>query len=178
MGFLEKIGLGRKKKELTPLLGDKKKAEKEAYSLRRNPYLRAFIFLCFILISVFSLPRTSVNSGYVFTQGQPWRADDLTAPFTFSLNKTPEEISAEEDEIRNQTPLIFEVDANSGITIQTRLDSLYRALQPLLESYHDWQVAKESESPTQFDDSLRFAREFNLANIGITEPSLNVLLTS
>jgi len=178
MGFLEKIGLGRKKKELTPLLGDKKKAEKEAYSLRRNPYLRAFIFLCFILISVFSLPRTSVNSGYIFTQGQPWRADDLTAPFTFSLNKTPQEISAEEDEIRNQTPLIFEVDANSGITIQTRLDSLYRALQPLLESYHDWQVAKESESPTQFDDSLRFAREFNFSNIGITEPSLNVLLTS
>lgn len=180
MGFLEKIGLGRKKKENVPLLGDKKKKEmkKEAYSLKRNPYIRAFIFLCFIIISVISLPRTSVNTGYIYTQGQPWRADDLTAPFTFSLNKTPQEISEEEEEIRAQIPLIFEVDASSSIAIQTRLDSLYRSIQPVLESYHDWQVSKETDSPNIFDDSLRFAREYSISGIGITEPSLNVLLRS
>lgn len=65
MGILEKIGLGRKKKDLIPLLGDKMKKEKEAYSLKRNPYIRALIFLSFILISVFSLPRNSVNTGYI-----------------------------------------------------------------------------------------------------------------
>lgn len=180
MGFLEKIGLGRKKKDQIPLLGDKKKKElqKEAYSLKRNPYVRIFIFLSFVLISVFSLPRSSVNTGFVYTQGQPWRADDLTAPFTFSLNKTQQEIEHEENEIRSQIPLIFEVDANSIIAIQTKLDSLYRTIQPLLESYHEWQNAKESRSPTLIDDSLRFAREYSLSNIGITEASLNVLLGS
>ncbi len=180
MGFLDKIGLGRKKKEQIPLLGDKKKKDmkKEAYSLKRNPYIRVAIFLLFVLISVFSLPRTSVNTGFIYTQGQPWRADDLTAPFTFSLNKTPQEIANEEEEIRSQIPLIFEVDANSSIAIQTRLDSLYRSIQPVLESYHDWQIAKEDNSPTLIDDSLRFAREYSLSNIGITEASLNVLLTS
>lgn len=130
------------------------------------------------MISVFSLPRTSVNTGFIYTQGQPWRADDLTAPFTFSLNKTPLEITNEEEEIRSQIPLIFEVDANSSIAIQTRLDSLYRTIQPVLESYHDWQIAKEDNSPTLIDDSLRFAREYSISNIGITEASLNVLLTS
>lgn len=178
MAFLEKIGLGRKKKELIPLLGDKKKKEQEAYSIRRNPYIRLLIFLCFILISVFSLPRSSVNTGYIYTQGQPWRADDLTAPFTFSLNKTPQEISLEEEDIRSQIPLIFEVDVNAGIAIQTRLDSLYRSIQPLLETYHDWQIAKEENSPTTIDDSLRFALEYSISGVGITEASLNVLLRS
>ncbi len=180
MGFLEKIGLARKKREQIPLLGDKKKKEmkKEAYSLKRNPYVRLLIFFSFVIISVLSLPRTSVNTGFIYTQGQPWRADDLTAPFTFSLNKTPQEIATEEDEIRSQIPLIFEVDANSSIAIQTRLDSLYRAIQPVLESYHEWQIAKESQSPTLIDDSLRFARQYSLSNVGITEASLNVLLNS
>lgn len=178
MGFLEKIGLARKKKELVPLIGDKKKKEQEQYSLKRNPYLRAFIFLCFILISVLSLPRTSVNTGYIYTQGQPWRAEDLTAPFTFSLNKTEEEIRAEEESIKAQIPLIFEVNPTAGLTIQTRLDSIYRSIQPLLEYYHNWQLAKESELLTAIDDSLRFAKEYERSNIGLTQNSLNLLLTS
>ena len=73
MGFFEKIGLGRKKKEQIPLLGDKKKKDikKEVYSLKRNPYVRVMIFLLFILTSIFSLPRTSVNTGFVYRQLTP-----------------------------------------------------------------------------------------------------------
>lgn len=178
MGFLEKIGLGRKKKEMIPLLGEKMKKEQEAYSLKRNPYLRAFIFICFILISIFSLPRTSVRSSFTYTVGQPWRADDLTAPYTFALNKTSEEIQAEQESIEEQLPPIFVVDNEAGITIQTRLDSLYRMLQPVLESYNDWQISKELDSPTTFDDSLRFSNEYQQSNIGLTDFSLNTLLIS
>lgn len=178
MGFLEKIGLGRKKKEMIPLLGEKMKKEQEAYSLRRNPYLRIFIFVCFILISVFSLPRTSVRSSFNYTVGQPWRAEDLTAPYTFALNKTIEEIAAEEQSIEEQLPPIFVVDDEAAITIQTKLDSLYRMLQPALESYNDWQTSKDNNSPTTLDDSLRFGREFEQSNIGLTDFSLNTLLTS
>ncbi|MEQ9263808.1 MAG: HDIG domain-containing protein [Balneolaceae bacterium] len=178
MSFLEKIGLGRKKKEMTPLLGEKMKKEKEAYSLKRNPYIRAFIFICFILISVFSLPRTSINSEFNYTVGQPWRANDLTAPFTFALKKTADEIEAEQATVREQIPPIFVVDANSTIAIQTRLDSLYRTIQPLLESYHTWQSGKEANNPNSLDDSLRFGNEYTISNIGLTETSLNVLLTS
>lgn len=178
MSFLEKIGLGRKKKEMIPLLGEKMKKEKEAYSLKRNPYIRAFIFLCFILISVFSLPRTSINSEFNYTVGQPWRVDDLTAPFTFALKKTAEEIETERETVREQIPPIFVVDANSTIAIQTRLDSLYRTIQPLLESYHTWQSGKEANNPNSLDDSLRFGSEYTISNIGLTETSLNVLLSS
>ena len=178
MSLLEKIGLGRKKKELAPLLGEKKKKQQEKYSLKRNPYLKGFIFLCFILISVFSLPRTSVRSGYTYTVGQPWRSEDLTAPFTFALNKTDQEIETEAQSIEQQLPSIFVVDGNTSIVIQTRLDSLYRTLRPVLESYHTWQTSKANNSLTTFDDSLRFGREYELLNIGLTEFSLNTLLTS
>jgi hypothetical protein len=178
MSFLEKLGLGRKKKEMIPLLGEKMKKEQEAYSLKRNPYLRAFIFLCFILISVFSLPRTSVRSGFNYTIGQPWKAEDLTAPFTFAINKTPEEIGLEEESIRQQIPPIFVVDPSTDIAIQTRLDSLYRTLQPLLETYNEWRDSKENTSPTLLDDSLRFVREYDISNIGLTEASLNTILES
>ncbi|MEQ9310739.1 MAG: HDIG domain-containing protein [Balneolaceae bacterium] len=163
---------------MIPLLGEKKKKEQEAYSLRRNPYLRIFIFVCFILISVFSLPRTSVRSSFNYTVGQPWRAEDLTAPYTFALNKTAEEIAAEQQSIEEQLPPIFVVDEEAAITIQTRLDSLYRMLQPTLEAYNEWQTSKDNESPTTLDDSLRFGREFQQSNIGLTDFSLNTLLTS
>lgn len=178
MGFLEKIGLARKNKEMIPLLGEKMKKEQEAYSLKRNPYLRVFIFVCFILISVFSLPRTSVRSTFNYTVGQPWIAEDLTAPYTFALKKTAEEIEAEKQSIEEQLPPIFVVDDETAITIQTRLDSLYRMLQPTLESYNDWQNSKENNSPTTLDDSLRFGREFEQSNIGLTDFSLNTLLIS
>tara|TARA_R110000868_G_scaffold383578_6_gene650641 strand:+ start:17428 stop:19830 length:2403 start_codon:yes stop_codon:yes gene_type:complete len=178
MGFLDKIGLGRKKKEMIPLLGEKMKKEKEAYSLKRNPYIRAFIFLCFILISVFSLPRSSVRSSFNYTVGQPWRAEDLTAPYTFALNKTLEEIEAEQQSIEEQLPPIFVVDEGAEIAIQSKLDSLYRMLQPVLETYDDWQTSKSNNSPTTLDDSLRFSREYEESNIGLTDFSLNTLLTS
>ncbi len=178
MGFLEKIGLSRKKKEMVPLLGEKMKKEQEAYSLKRNPYLRAFIFICFILISVFSLPRTSVRSTFNYTVGQPWRAEDLTAPYTFALKKTTEEIATEEEAIEEQLSPIFVVDEGVSIAIQTRLDSLYRSLQPILESYNDWQTSKDDNSTTILDDSLRFSREYEQSNIGITDFALNTLLIS
>lgn len=178
MSFLEKIGLGRKKKELIPLLGEKMKKEQEAYSLRRNPYLRAFIFLCFVLISVFSLPRTSVQSSFNYTIGQPWIADDLTAPFTFALNKTEDELDQEKKSLEEQLPPLFVIEDNAEIVIQTKLDSLYRTLMPIFDSYHVWQNAKENNNPNAFDDSLRFGRDYETSNIGLTEFSLNILLRS
>lgn len=178
MGLLEKIGLSPKKKELIPLIGEKMKKEKEAYSLKRNPYIRVLIFLCFILITIFSLPRSSVRSSFNYVVGQPWRAEDLTAPYTFALNKTQDEIQAEQKSIENQLPPIFVVDNGAGIAIQTKLDSLYRTLQPVLEAYNEWQIAKEIKSASRLDDSLRFVREYGQSNIGLTDYSLNTLLTS
>lgn len=178
MSFLEKIGLGQKKKEITPLIGEKKKKEQEKYSLKRNPYIRVAILLLFIAISAFSLPRNPVNSGLNYTTGQPWRNPDLTAPFDFAINKTEDELVKEREEIREETPPIFRVDTNVPITIQTRLDSIYRDMHTVLESYSDWQASKEEEASSTYSDSLRFTRELNLTKVELTDASWQVLLES
>ena len=103
MKFLERLGLGQKKKELSPLLGDKKKKEQEKYSFRKNPFITVLIFILFILISVISLPRDIIDTGNSYTINQPWRSSDLSAPFGFSINKTAEELQQERNEIREQT---------------------------------------------------------------------------
>ncbi len=178
MSLLEKIGLGQKKNEMAPLVGEKLKKEQEKYSLKRNPYLRAFIFICFIGISILSLPNATINSGLNYTIGQPWRAEDLVAPYTFAIQKTAQEIQQEEERIRNNVSPVFHVDPNAEIAIQTQLDSLYRNIQPVIESYYNWQESKENNEQTVFDDSVRFANEISNAQIDLTQPSWNVLFDS
>ncbi|MBD3615153.1 MAG: HDIG domain-containing protein [Gracilimonas sp.] len=176
MSFLEKIGLGQKKKELSPLIGEKKKKEQEKYSLKRNPYIRILILIFFIVISAFSLPRNPVHSGLNYSQGQPWRNADLTAPFTFSINKTASELEEERQEIQDKTPPIFKVDANVPITIQTRLDSIYREIQPVMEAYYEWQSAVRNSASTADLDSSNFEQALNESDIDFTESSWQTLL--
>ena len=178
MNILNKLGLGQKKKAMVPLIGEKMKKEQAANSFKHNPYVRILIFILFILISIFSLPRTSINSGYTYSVGQPWRSEDLTAPFTFALQKTSKEIEEEKESIRKQIPPIFIVDENTEISIQTRLDSIYSSLQPLLEAYTIWQTSKLDKAVTLLDDSLRFSQEYSRSNLGLTEPSVRILLES
>ncbi len=178
MSILEKIGLGQKKKELAPLIGDKKKKEQEKHALRQNPYIRAFILLLFIAITAFSLPRNPVNSGLNYTAGQPWRNADLTAPFTFAINKTSDELEQERQGIQEKTPPIFRVDSSVPITVQTRIDSIYRDMHSVLESYTDWQSSKRESASSAYDDSVLFARELNSSSLDLTEASWKELLES
>lgn len=178
MSLLDKIGLGQKKSDLAPLVGEKLKKEQEKYSLKRNPYLRAFIFICFIGISILSLPNATINSGLNYTIGQPWRAEDLVAPYTFAINKTVDEIEQEEQEIRSTVSPVFNIDPNIEIAVQTRIDSLYRNIQPVIQSYYNWQESKQSMLSSAFDDSIRFAQEFSNTEIQLTEASWNVLFDS
>ncbi len=178
MSLLEKFGLAPKNKELAPLIGEKMKKEQEAYSLKRNPFIRIFIFVVFIGISVLSLPHATINSGFNYTVGQPWRIDDLTAPFTFAVNKTPEEIETEKENLQNSIAPIYRVESSAPIAIQTKIDSLYREIQPVIESYSNWKISKANSSQTTFSDSIRFVQEYSSTQVGLTEPSWNVLFNS
>jgi len=176
MSLLEKLGLGQKRKELAPLIGEKKKKEQEKYSLRRNPYIRAVIILFFIVISAFSLPKNPVNSGLNYSINQPWRNADLTAPFTFSIQKTDSELEEERSEIRESTSPIFRVDSNTPISIQTRLDSIYRQMQPVLDAYHEWQVSKETSPSSANADSSNFTNVLSGSGLDLTGDSWQILL--
>lgn len=178
MSLLDIIGLEHKKSDLAPLVGEKLKKEKEKYSLKRNPYLRGFIFICFIGISILSLPNATINSGLNYTVGQPWRSEDLVAPYTFAINKTVEEVQKEEEQIRSTVSPVFNINPNIEIGVQTKIDSLYRNIQPVIQSYYNWRESKQSRLSSVFDDSIRFAQEYTNAEIQLTEGSWNLLFES
>ncbi|MGF1669596.1 MAG: HD family phosphohydrolase [Balneolaceae bacterium] len=176
MGILEKIGLSQKKQKGAPNIGDKKKKELEKAAVKKRSYARAAIFISFLLIVIIALPQTSFQPVANYEIGEPWRSDDLTAPFTFSLQKTEAELETEREEIRQSTPPIFHVDNNADVRIQSRIDSLYRNIQPVLDSYLQWQRSKRNPDISSTDDSLRFIEERNLSNIRFSESSWNTVL--
>ena len=178
MNIFNKFGLGPKKQQTLPFKGEKQKKEEEAYSLKKNPYIRWTIFGVFILISILSLPRSEVRTTTNYTTGQPWRADDLTAPFTFAINKTQTEIEQERAEIQQQIPPVFVVDNTAQVSIQSEIDSIYISTQSLLQDYHIWQLSKANNGPTDLEDSVRFSNELQNISLGLTNPSLELLMQS
>lgn len=176
MNILEKLGLGPKKKEGVPNIGEKKKKEQKEVEEKRNRYLRSAIFISFLIIVLGTLPQSNFQPVADYTIGEPWRSDDLTAPFSFSLKKTTQELQEERNEIRRQTPPIFQTNPTARIAIEARLDSLYRNLQPVMESYLQWQQARRGDQPSATNDSVRFAQEKNFSGIELTESSWNILL--
>jgi len=176
MRILEKIGLAPKDKKGVPNIGEKKKKEEEKAAVKKSKYGRIAIFIAFLLVIVSVLPQPSFQPVANYTIGEPWKADDLTAPFTFSLMKSSAEIEAEREAVRQNTIPIYHVDANADLQIQNRIDSLYRSLQPILDTYIQWQRATENPRSSSQNDSLRFIEEKNTSNIELSETAWNTLL--
>lgn len=168
MGILEKLGLAPKKKQGAPIIGEKKKKQEEESSLKYNTYIRVLILLGFLGVLVFSVPRASFKEPINYSIGEPWRADDLTAPFTFPIKKSQEEIEKERQAIRESTPPIFHTDQNARIEIQSKLDSLFQHMPKLIKSYQQWQSAKKQEDADATQDSLRFVQIKNQAPVQLS----------
>lgn len=176
MSILEKLGLGRKKKGPIPFKSAKRKKEEQVTFLSERKYIKPLISILFLLLVIAIYPRTSVQDMKVEV-GEPWRDDDLTAQFTFSLVKDDEEIEKEIEEVEDLTIPIFHIDDKANIRIQTRLDSLFRKFTPVLDKYVEWQrsIANEEEAS---EDSLTFARAREQANISLDDDGWMVLLES
>src|SRR5690606_19790607 len=128
---LEKIGLGRKKKGYFP---DRKVRGQRVDGLKNNPYVKALIILAFLGVFIIFMPGFSFRD-MSYKLGDPWRDEDLTAPFTFSLLKDRSEIETAEESIRETTPPIFYNDTEAVRRVEIRTDSIFRGLTPVLESY-------------------------------------------
>jgi putative nucleotidyltransferase with HDIG domain len=176
MSILKKLGLGQKKREAAPNIGANKVKEQKEHKEKKNRYLRALIFICFLLVILVTLPRSTFQTVSSYSVGEPWRSDDLTAPFTFAIQKTAEELEQERQEIRRQTAPIFHVDPNAHADVESRLDSLYRDLQPVLDSYLQWQQAEQQQNETAANDSVRYIQERGFSNVELDSSSWNTLL--
>lgn len=177
MNILKQIGLGpKKKKESLTGVGLTSAKEKQESTEKRNRYLRVLILTFFLVLVLFSLPQSSFQPVESYTIGEPWRADDLTAPFTFSIRKTDAELEQEREEIRELTPPIFHVEPNALLQAETDIDIIFRDLQPVLESYLQWQRSLLSDAASQSNDSLRYIQERNHSAENLEDESWTLLL--
>jgi putative nucleotidyltransferase with HDIG domain len=176
MGILEKLGLAPKKQQGAPVIGEKKKKQEESSSLKHNVYIRVLILLGFLGVLILSVPQTSFKEPVNYEVGEPWRADDLTAPFTFAIQKDEEEIKQERQTIYESTPPIFHLNHDAEITTKTKLDSLFQSLRLVTNSYEEWQQSLREDSNNVTRDSLEFAQLKNDFPINLSENSWKILL--
>lgn len=175
MGILEKLGLGPKS-ESSPNIGKKKKKKQKEAQEKKNKVLRVTIFIIFLGTILTTLPQSTFQSVASYTLGEPWRSDDLTAPFTFSIKKTQAELADEREEIRNETPPIFHADPDTDLEIDANLDSIFRNLQPVLDSYLQWQQSKSQNTSSATNDSIRYQQERSFSNVELDSDAWNTLL--
>lgn len=176
MSILEKLGLGPKKTDSAPNIGKKKQEKQREKQEKKNKYMRVLIFTGFIAIVFISLPQSNFQPISNHELDQPWRSDDLTAPFTFSLLKTEAVLEEEREEIRRQTPPVFHVNENAPLIIGSELDTAFRSLQPVLDNYLQWQQSADDESSSQESDSIRYMQERNFTDIQLSDESWALLL--
>lgn len=176
MSILKKLGLGQKKREAAPNIGANKIKGQKEHIEKKNKYLRALIVVCFLLVILITLPRSTFQSVSNYSVGEPWRSDDLTAPFTFAIQKTAEELEQQRQQIRQQTAPIFHLDPETNTDVNARVDSLYRNLQPVLDSYLQWQRSKQQQDGSAANDSIRYMQEREFSNIELDPSSWSTIL--
>jgi putative nucleotidyltransferase with HDIG domain len=176
MGILEQLGLAPKKKRGAPVIGEKKKKQEEISSLKYNPYLKALILILFLGVIVMAIPESSYKESTNYNVGEPWRADDLTAPFTFAIQKSDQELEKERQAIQETTPPIFHKKPDVQIEVQGKLDSLFQSLTTIKKGYDTWQQSKQDEESNAQRDSLRFEELKNRSSINLSDSVWQTLL--
>jgi len=162
MSILEKIGLSRKSRLFDNTSGKPEIGSEPVVQRTRSKWFTMILFLLY-LIAIF--PRSSfLETSYKI--GEPWRYDDLTAPFTFSLIKDREELEAERKTIRENTTPIFHVDPDANDRVFKRLDSLFALITPAMDQYVQYQNAPDG-SPQQSRDSILFSQMTGQIKAGI-----------
>lgn len=169
---LERIGLGRKKKGYFP---DRKLRENKAEGLKNNRFIKALIILTFLALIIIFIPGSSFRD-MTYKLGEPWRDDDLNAPFTFSLLKDREEIREAAEEIRKTTPPIFYHNTRTITTVESRTDSVFRRLTPIVESYLGYTRSRISGSGDVYTDSIQYVRERAQFPVNLTSEQWTLIL--
>lgn len=169
---LEQFGLGRKTKAPFP---GKLKNDSKDNGFARNRYVKVSIILSFLTLLIVFFPGSSFRD-FNYKVGEPWRDDDLTAPFTFSLLKDREELRQEEQQARFNTPSVFYVEPAATETVEQELDIFLEKLSPLLEAYETWFTSKRLSSSRVDTDSIAFRNLYTEFDSGLSETALDALL--
>ncbi len=74
---------------------------------------RVILFVLSAFLIIYFFPKSG-KFKYNFENGRPWQSENLYAPFDFAIKKSVDEINREEEEVRLNTPLFFEIDSSAN----------------------------------------------------------------
>lgn len=177
MSTLDKLGLGRKKKGYSAFAGERRKKLEAIPLYKRLDYTKIAISVTFLILIISIYPRTGLYE-YDYEVGETWQHEAVTAPFTFSVRKSEEEIDREIREIRETTPPVFHPDKETPQQVAARTDSLFQHIQPVLDRYTDWQRARLDGTEDASEDSVAFEQARNRSGVGLDHNGWQALLES
>lgn len=87
-------------------------------------FYKVFLFLLTTFLIVYLFPKGG-KFKYEIPKGKPWQYENLYAPFDFAILKTPEEISAEKQEINRSHIPYFDYNKDVAEAVETTLQEQF-----------------------------------------------------
>ncbi|MDC1539193.1 HDIG domain-containing protein [Flavobacteriaceae bacterium] len=88
---------------------------------------KVFLFVLTTFVIVYLFPKSGTFR-YSFEKGKPWQSENLYAPFDFAIKKTTEEIDAEKQQVKLQSPIFFDVDTAVVAAVKNEYSTAFERL--------------------------------------------------
>jgi cyclic-di-AMP phosphodiesterase PgpH len=100
-------------------------------SLYKNQdlFYKVFLFLLTTFLIVYMFPKGG-KFKYDIPKGKPWQYENLYAPFDFAILKSPEEISAEREEINKTHIPYYDYNPEIALEVETSLGEQFSRIFP------------------------------------------------
>lgn len=175
MSFLEKMGLGAKKSPDAPNIGKKKKKEEQASTFKNNIYVKIGIIVSFFVILFITVPQPSFYQQFDYQIGKPWMNENLTAPFTFAIQKSDQQLAREKKEVRKHTPPLFHRKNETNAHVKSSLASTFKKITTI---QHLYQQSNVETSDTTSTKKKQFIRQINSNELSLSYETWNTILSA
>lgn len=173
MSFLERLGLGPKKSPEAPVIGKKKKEKEEGSAFKNSIYVRVGIIAAFLVVLFLTVPQATFDQQADYQIGDPWMHEDLTAPFTFAVLKSEEQLEQEREDVRQNTPPIYHRDNRVGENAESLLSSIFQQVETISEVYRQSRL----ESDTSTIQKQQFIQQINAAGLNLSDEAWQIILS-
>lgn len=173
MSFLTKIGLGPKRNPESLNIGKKKKEQEQASTFTNSVYVRVGLMAVFLVLLFVTVPQPSFEHQFDYQIGEPWMNEDLTAPFTFAILKSDEQLEQERQTIRKNTPPIYQRQ-DVRERVQSLLNSIFEQVETISQVYNQSSL----EADTSTVKKQQFIKQINAAGLSLSDEAWHTVLST
>ena len=106
---------------------------------RRNYIVKGLIISVVVAAALLVFPRSRLYQ-YTVALDDIWKQENLQAPFQFAIRKAAKELEQEKEEVRTNTPPIFQEVPAAERIIQVKADSISLRFNRLFDHYGQYQL--------------------------------------